>query len=174
MCDSVGKSPAWRGLDAAFPSHFVMNFLDSAKGRNRRRTAAPSGDEEDPDEARTPRHSSDAAPMSPEQGPLRQNVCSQAEAFFCFGSRDAPPPPRWYHLLHAGCTSQRNQRIHSSGLEIRIGGLLCGIYKVMRFTGLPYDALRPSDEIRPSEQSEGASDTPNLSKQWFRCCSIFG
>ena len=28
VCDSVGKSPAWRGrhggLDAAFPSHFVM------------------------------------------------------------------------------------------------------------------------------------------------------
>ena len=22
--DSVGKSPAWRGLDAAFPSHFIM------------------------------------------------------------------------------------------------------------------------------------------------------
>ena len=22
--DSEGKSPAWRGLDAAFPSHFVM------------------------------------------------------------------------------------------------------------------------------------------------------
>ena len=24
VCDSVGKSPAWRGLDVAFPSHFVM------------------------------------------------------------------------------------------------------------------------------------------------------
>ena len=24
VCDSVGKSPAWRGLDAAFPSHFVV------------------------------------------------------------------------------------------------------------------------------------------------------
>ena len=24
VCDSVGKSPAWRSLDAAFPSHFVM------------------------------------------------------------------------------------------------------------------------------------------------------
>ena len=24
VCDSVGKSPAWRGLDAAFSSHFVM------------------------------------------------------------------------------------------------------------------------------------------------------
>ena len=24
VCDSVGKSPAWRGLDAAFPSYFVM------------------------------------------------------------------------------------------------------------------------------------------------------
>ena len=24
VCDSLGKSPAWRGLDAAFPSHFVM------------------------------------------------------------------------------------------------------------------------------------------------------
>ena len=23
-CDSVGKSPAWRGLDVALPSHFVM------------------------------------------------------------------------------------------------------------------------------------------------------
>ena len=26
MCDSVGKSPAWRGLDAAFPYHFVMHW----------------------------------------------------------------------------------------------------------------------------------------------------
>ena len=25
LCDSVGKSPAWRCLDAAFPSHFVMH-----------------------------------------------------------------------------------------------------------------------------------------------------
>ena len=24
VCDSAGKSPAWRGLDAAIPSHFVM------------------------------------------------------------------------------------------------------------------------------------------------------
>ena len=24
VCDSVGKSPAWRGLDAALPFHFVM------------------------------------------------------------------------------------------------------------------------------------------------------
>ena len=24
LCDSAGKSRAWRGLDAAFPSHFVM------------------------------------------------------------------------------------------------------------------------------------------------------
>ena len=28
VCDSVGKSPAWRGLDMAFPSHFVMHGLD--------------------------------------------------------------------------------------------------------------------------------------------------
>ena len=25
VCDSVGKSPAWRGLDAAFPSHCCMH-----------------------------------------------------------------------------------------------------------------------------------------------------
>ena len=33
VCDSVGKSPAWRGLDAAFPSHFVVQF----RGRGHRR-----------------------------------------------------------------------------------------------------------------------------------------
>ena len=25
VCDYVGKSPAWRGLDAAVSSHFVMD-----------------------------------------------------------------------------------------------------------------------------------------------------
>ena len=33
VCDSEGKSPAWRGLDAAFPSHFVVQF----RGRGHRR-----------------------------------------------------------------------------------------------------------------------------------------
>ena len=27
VCDSVGKSPAWRGLDVAFLSHFVITSL---------------------------------------------------------------------------------------------------------------------------------------------------
>ena len=35
-------------------------------------------------------------------------------------------------------------------------GGVSGIYEVMRFTLLLCDALRPSDEIQPSEQSEGA------------------
>ena len=33
VCDSVGKLLAWRGLDAAFPSHFVMvTKVSSARG----------------------------------------------------------------------------------------------------------------------------------------------
>ena len=37
VCDSLGKSPAWRGLDAAFPSHFVKVFHGSTEESLRQR-----------------------------------------------------------------------------------------------------------------------------------------
>ena len=37
-----------------------------------------------------------------------------------------------------------------------------GIYEVMRFTLRPCDALRPSDVVGPSEESEGIGYPPTL------------
>ena len=42
VCDSVGKSPALRGLDAAFPSHFVMRLQERSWTRARLRVRQQS------------------------------------------------------------------------------------------------------------------------------------
>ena len=44
MCDSVGKSPPWRGLDAAFPSQFILG----KKAEIRRSFITTTGREQNP------------------------------------------------------------------------------------------------------------------------------